>query len=105
MICIPHDGEELSKSWHEADLYFQRCPKPHLEVRFLVLDKHLLEGLLEEGGVEGVPHDHVAPRHVGQEAHLVQPSLVQSTRENVHNMPIVGDPLGKGLVELQWGEG
>ena len=95
----------MATARHKADLHFQGCPKAHLEVPLLVLDKHLLEGLLEEGGVEGVAHDHVATRHVGQEAHLIETSLVQCTRKDVHNMAVVGHPLGQGLIELHGGGG
>ena len=79
----------------EADLYFQRSPKAHLEVSLLVLDKQFLEGLLEEGAVKEVAHDHVAPSHVGEEAHLIQPGLVQRTGKDVHHMTVVGDTFGQ----------
>ena len=47
------------------------------------LGKDALVGLLEEGGVEAVPHDHVTACEVAAGAHLQQSRLVQRTRVQV----------------------
>ena len=47
------------------------------------LGKDALVGLLEEGGVEAVPHDHVTAREVAAGAHLQQSRLVQRARVQV----------------------
>ena len=49
----------------------------HLEVVVGVLGEDALEGLLEEGRVERVPHDHVPASVVAAALHLHQPRLVE----------------------------
>lgn len=48
-------------------LDFQDATKGHAEVPVVVFAKHSLEGLFEQGGIEGVSHHDVAPVSTSQE--------------------------------------
>ena len=62
---------------------------------YFYLREDSLEGLFEEGRVETVTHNHVAASIVATGFHLQQTCLVQSTRENVNGVTVVGCPFSQ----------
>lgn len=48
-------------------LDFQDASEGHAEVSIQVFAKHSLEGLLEQGGIEGVSHHYVPPVNTSQQ--------------------------------------
>jgi hypothetical protein len=66
----------------------------------VLLDEEPLEGLLEDGGVEGVGEDHkpAGPAEAG--LHFQQSHLVITSHKQVNDVARVRGPLGQGLVVL-----
>ena len=98
----------FSGSKAHASLYldFEGGIERHTKVLALcVLSEHLLPGLLEQRGVEGVAHDHVTPGEISEVAHLVQAHLVEGTSVDVNGMPIFCSSFCQGLKVLRYGGG
>lgn len=75
--------------------------KSHEKIVIGVFVKDTCKGLLVHGRSKAVRQNHMSTCRVGKTAHFEQTNLIKTSGKDIDNMAVVGNALGKVLVELE----